>query len=150
MRSYSAVVTLQITFPCAGYLDEMAKLVKVGKIRSVGISNFNPEQMRRAHHQLQKYGLPLAVNQVRYSLLDRSIERNGVLETAKELEVTIIAYTPLESGLLTGKYHKYPELLEKKPVFWRARLRRSMEKSRPLISALDFSLLFSLFALWQN
>jgi aryl-alcohol dehydrogenase-like predicted oxidoreductase len=118
-------------------MDEMAKLVQAGKIRSVGISNFNPDQMRRAHRQLQKYGLPLAVNQVRYSLLDRSIEKNGVLETAKELGVTIIAYTPLESGLLTGKYHKNPELLEKKSFFWRARLRRSLEKSRTLISALE-------------
>jgi aryl-alcohol dehydrogenase-like predicted oxidoreductase len=118
-------------------MDEMAKLVKAGKIRSVGISNFNPDQMRRAHRQLQKVGLPLAVNQVRYSLLDRSIEKNGILETAKELGVTIIAYTPLESGLLTGKYHKNPELLEKKSFIWRARLRRSMEKSRALISALE-------------
>ena len=86
---------------------------------------------------MQKAGLPLAVNQVHYSLLNRSIEKNGILETAKELGVTIIAYTPLESGLLTGKYHKNPELLEKKPFIWRARLRRSMEKSRPLVSALE-------------
>ena len=84
-------------------MDEMAKLVEAGKIRSVGVSNFSPERMRRAHRQLQKYGLPLAVNQVRYSLLDRKIERDGTLETAKELGVTIISYTPLESGLLTGK-----------------------------------------------
>jgi aryl-alcohol dehydrogenase-like predicted oxidoreductase len=118
-------------------MDEMAKLVEAGKIRSVGISNFNPDQMRRAHRQLQKHGLPLAVNQVRYSLLDRSIEKNGVLETAKELGVTIIAYTPLESGLLTGKYHNNPGLLEKKPAFWRSRMRRNMEKSRTLISALE-------------
>jgi aryl-alcohol dehydrogenase-like predicted oxidoreductase len=118
-------------------MDEMAKLVKAGKIRSVGISNFNPDQMRRAHRQLQKVGMQLAVNQVRYSLLDRSIERNGVLETAKELGVTIIAYTPLESGLLTGKYHKSPELLDKKSFIWRTRMRRSMEKSRPLITALE-------------
>jgi aryl-alcohol dehydrogenase-like predicted oxidoreductase len=53
------------------------------------------------------------------------------------LGVTIIAYTPLESGLLTGKYHKNPELLEKKPSFWRGRLRRGMEKSRTLVSALE-------------
>ena len=118
-------------------MDEMAKLVKAGKIRSVGISNFNPDQMRRAHRQLQKHGLPLAVNQVRFSLLDRSIEKNGILETAKELGVTIIAYTPLESGLLTGKYHKNPELLEKKSFIWRSRLRRSMEKSQTLISVLE-------------
>ena len=51
-----------------------------------------------------------------YSLLDRSIETNGILDTAKELGVTIIAYTPLASGLLTGKYHKNPELLQKKSI----------------------------------
>jgi len=118
-------------------MDEMAKLVEAGKIRSVGISNFNPEQMRRAHRQLQKHGLPLAVNQVHYSLLNRSIEKNGILETAKELGVTIIAYTPLESGLLTGKYHKNPELLEKKSFLWRTRIRMSMEKSRALVAALE-------------
>jgi aryl-alcohol dehydrogenase-like predicted oxidoreductase len=118
-------------------MDEMAKLVKDGKIRSVGISNFNPEQMRRAYRKLQEYGLPLAVNQVRYNLLDRSIEMNGILETAKELGVTIIAYTPLESGLLTGKYHKNPELLKKKSAFWRMRLRNGIEKSWTLVSTLE-------------
>ena len=118
-------------------MDEMAKLVEAGKIRSVGVSNFNPERMRRAYRQLQRHGLPLAVNQVRYSLLDRAIEKDGTLETAKELGVTIISYTPLESGLLTGKYHNNPELLAKKPPFWRARIHRSMEKSRMLISTLE-------------
>ena len=118
-------------------MDEMAKLVKAGKIRSVGISNFNAKQMRRAHRQLQKYDLPLAVNQVRYSLLDRSIENNGILETAKELGVTIIAYTPLESGLLTGKYHKNPKLLDQKSALWRNRLRRGIEKSSSLVSVLE-------------
>src|SRR5215208_532718 len=90
-------------------MDAMADLVKAGKIRAVGVSNFDAEKMRRAHRQLQKHGLPLASNQVRYSLLDRQIEHNGVLETAQALGVTIIAYTPLESGLLTGKYHKDPQ-----------------------------------------
>lgn len=118
-------------------MDEMAKLVEKGKIRSVGVSNFGPERMRRAHRQLEKHGLPLAVNQVRYSLLDRAIERNGVLETAKELGVTIISYTPLESGLLTGKYHKNPERLKAKPIYWRAQIQRGMERSRDLIGVLE-------------
>ncbi|HXD09924.1 MAG TPA: aldo/keto reductase [Anaerolineales bacterium] len=118
-------------------MDAMAELVKAGKIRSVGVSNFNAEQMRRAHRQLKKYGLPLASNQVRYSLLDRSIERNGVLQAAQELGVTIIAYTPLGSGLLSGKYHKQPELLEKKSRFWRMRLQRNLDKSRALVTALE-------------
>ena len=118
-------------------MEEMAKLVEAGKIRSVGVSNFSAEKMRRAHRQLQKHRLPLAVNQVRYSLLDRRIERNGILETAKELGVTIISYTPLESGLLTGKYHKNPELLDKKSTIRRVMFQRNMEKSRKLISTME-------------
>jgi aryl-alcohol dehydrogenase-like predicted oxidoreductase len=118
-------------------MDAMAELVKAGKIRSVGVSNFNAEQMRRAHRQLEKHGLPLASNQVEYSLLNRRIERDGILPTAKELGVTIIAYTPLASGLLSGKYHKNPELLEKKSFFWRSRLKRGLEKSRTLVATLE-------------
>jgi aryl-alcohol dehydrogenase-like predicted oxidoreductase len=118
-------------------MDAMAKLVHEGKIRSVGVSNFNAEQMKRAHHQLQSHGLHLASNQVRYSLLDRRIETNGTLETAKELGVTIIAYTPLESGVLSGKYHRHPELLDKKNFFWRNQLRRGLEKSRSVVRVLE-------------
>ena len=118
-------------------MDAMVDLVEAGKIRSVGVSNFNSERMRRAHHQLKKHGLPLAANQVLYSLLDRSIETNGILDTAKELGVTIIAYTPLALGLLTGKYHKNPELLQKKSFFWRGRLQSGLKKSRPLVQAME-------------
>ena len=101
-----------------GEMNAMADLVEAGKIRSVGISNFSPSRMRRAYDALAKRGLPLAVNQVRYSLLNREIETNGVLETARELGVTIVAYTPLERGLLSGKYHQNPELLKRMPG-WR-------------------------------
>jgi aryl-alcohol dehydrogenase-like predicted oxidoreductase len=118
-------------------MDAMADLVEAGKIRSVGVSNFSAERMRRAYQRLQARGLPLAVNQVQFSLLDRSIEKNGILDTAKELGITIIAYTPLASGLLTGKYHKNPELLQKKSVFWRARLKSGVNKSRTLVMALE-------------
>ncbi len=118
-------------------MNAMADLVEAGKILSVGVSNFSAALMRRAYKALQKRGQPLAANQVYYNLLDRSIERNGILATAKELGITITAYSPLASGLLTGKYHKNPELLKKKSVFWRARLRAGIEKSRPLIAALD-------------
>ena len=90
-------------------MDEMADLAESGSIRAVGVSNFNPDQMRRAHEALERRGLRLASNQVRYSLLDRRIETNGVLETAQELGVTIIAYSPLEQGILTGKFHESEE-----------------------------------------
>lgn len=118
-------------------MDAMARLVKAGLIRSVGVSNFSAGRMRRAHRQLQEHGLPLASNQVEYSLLNRSIEGNGILETAKELGVTIIAYTPLASGLLTGKYHRNPALLDAKMFYWRRNLRRGLEKSRTLVNALE-------------
>jgi len=118
-------------------MDAMADLVEAGKIRSVGVSNFKPDRMRRAFQELKKRGLPLAVNQVRYSLLDRSIETNGILDTAKELGVTIVAYTPLASGLLTGKYHKNPELLQNKSFIWQARLQRGVEKTSTLVLAME-------------
>jgi len=118
-------------------MDAMAELVKEGKIRSVGVSNFDAERMHRAHSQLQKHGLPLASNQVRYSLLDRHIETDGTLAAAKELGVMIIAYTPLESGLLSGKYHRSPELLDQKPFYWRNILRRGLERSRAVVVVLE-------------
>jgi len=118
-------------------MDAMADLVDVGKIRSVGVSNFNAEQMRRAHAALQKRGLPLAANQMQYSLLHRKIETNGVLAAAKELGITITAWSPLASGLLTGKFHKDPEILNRTPFGRRMRLRREIERSRPLILALE-------------
>ena len=93
--------------------------------------------MRQAHEALARRGLPLASNQVKYSLLDRSIERNGVLDAAKELGVTIIAYSPLEMGLLTGKFHQDPELLRRRPIGRRFSLRRKIERSRPLITTLE-------------
>jgi aryl-alcohol dehydrogenase-like predicted oxidoreductase len=118
-------------------MNAMADLVETGKIRSVGVSNFNADRMRRAHAALEKRGLPLVVNQVYYSLLHRDIETNGVLKTAKELGITIIAYTPLERGLLTGKYHKNPEALEKKSWIWRTSLKRRIERTRPLIAIME-------------
>lgn len=93
-------------------MDAMAKLVKEQKIKHVGVSNFSASQMRVAWEALQKHGIHLVSNQVRYSLLDRKIESNGVLETAKELGITIIAYSPLAQGLVTGKFHDHPELLK--------------------------------------
>jgi aryl-alcohol dehydrogenase-like predicted oxidoreductase len=118
-------------------MDAMADLVEAGKIRSAGISNFNADLMRRAHAKLQERGLPLAVNQMEYSLINREIESNGVLETAKELGVTIVAYTPLGYGLLTGKYHRDPSLLKGAASFRRRMLTSMLEPTHPLVEALE-------------
>jgi aryl-alcohol dehydrogenase-like predicted oxidoreductase len=85
-------------------MNALADEVKRGRIEAVGVSNYSAQQMREAHQILAARGVPLAVNQVRYSLLTRQIETDGILETARELGVTILAYSPLAQGLLTGKY----------------------------------------------
>ncbi len=114
-------------------MDQMAALVKEGKVKAVGVSNYSAEQMRRAHARLAQHGIPLASNQVKYNLLDRRIEENGVLETAQELGITIIAYSPLEMGLLTGKFHQKPELLASRPWRRRGKLKARLDMTRPLI-----------------
>jgi aryl-alcohol dehydrogenase-like predicted oxidoreductase len=118
-------------------MQEMAKLVEAGKIRSVGVSNFSAEQMRKAHTELAKYNIPLAANQVEYSLLKRNIEHNGVLDTAKELGITIIAWGPLSSGILTGKFHKNPEILENAPRGKKMIIGRQLEKTKPVTDLLE-------------
>ncbi|HAC65239.1 MAG TPA: 2,5-didehydrogluconate reductase [Cyanothece sp. UBA12306] len=85
-------------------MEVLAKEVHQGRILTVGVSNYSAQKMKKAYFLLKEHGVRLAVNQVRYSLLSRQIERNGILETAKQLGITILAYSPLEQGLLTGKY----------------------------------------------
>ncbi len=85
-------------------MNALADEVEKGRIGAIGVSNYSVEQMRQAHKFLTARGIPLAVNQVRYSLLTRQIETNGVMDTARELDITILAYSPLAQGLLTGKY----------------------------------------------
>ena len=85
-------------------MEALATEVKRGRILTVGVSNYSASQMQEAHDLLAQYDVPLAVNQVRYSLLTRKIEQNGILELARKLGITILAYSPLDQGLLTGKY----------------------------------------------
>jgi aryl-alcohol dehydrogenase-like predicted oxidoreductase len=118
-------------------MDAMAALVRAGKIRSIGVSNFSTAKMRRAHAALAKHGLPLASNQVRFNLVNRNKEKGGVLEAARKLNITIIAYSPLGQGLLTGKFHKDPESVKKLPSMRKKLMDRMIEKSRPLIKMLE-------------
>ena len=86
------------------WVEELAKAVKSGKVHTAGVSNYNKIQMQRAYSVLSKYNIPLASNQVEYHLLNRTVEKNGLLERCKELGVRLIAWSPLAKGLLTGKY----------------------------------------------
>jgi aryl-alcohol dehydrogenase-like predicted oxidoreductase len=85
-------------------MDALAQAVHSGKVRAVGVSNYGAKLMRRAHARLARHDIPLASNQVHYNLIHRKPEKNGVLDACRELNVALIAYSPLEQGLLTGKY----------------------------------------------
>jgi aryl-alcohol dehydrogenase-like predicted oxidoreductase len=90
--------------PVEFWVEELTEAARSGKARTVGISNYNKNQMQRAYTVLAKHNIPLASNQVEYHLLNRKIEKNGLLDRCKELGVRVIAYSPLAKGLLTGKY----------------------------------------------
>jgi aryl-alcohol dehydrogenase-like predicted oxidoreductase len=121
-------------------MEQLARLMDQGKIRYAGVSNFSAKSMRIAHKELKKHGYSLVANQVKYHLLYRNIERNDILETARELGITIIAYSPLAQGILSGKYHRNLELLNKI-----SRLRKyiggfkikELEKSKAIIDLLQ-------------
>jgi aryl-alcohol dehydrogenase-like predicted oxidoreductase len=105
-----SVELYQVHWPFTFFLSQqtlmqaLAEEYRRGRIKAIGVSNYSAEEMRQAHQYLADYGVPLAVNQVRYSLLSRKVETKGIISTAKELGVTILAYSPLAQGLLTGKY----------------------------------------------
>ncbi len=94
--------------PVPAQMREMARLLLDHKVRAVGVSNFSARSMELAHATLASQGLVLASNQMRFNLLDRRIERNGILASAKRLGITIIAYSPLAQGVLTGRFHEDP------------------------------------------
>jgi len=90
--------------PIETWVEGLAEAFEAGLVRAVGVSNYSAEQTRRAHAVLARHGIPLASNQVQYNLLHRDPERNGLMQTCRELGITLIAYSPMAMGVLTGKY----------------------------------------------
>jgi len=86
------------------FLEGLADVADAGLARALGSSNFNASRVRAAADALERRGHCLSSNQVQYSLLYRAPETNGVLEACRERGVTLVAYSPLCQGLLTGKY----------------------------------------------
>jgi aryl-alcohol dehydrogenase-like predicted oxidoreductase len=126
--------------PIPAQVREMARLLKAGKVRAIGVSNFNARQMEQAHAILKADGIALASNQVRINLLDRRIEDNGVLSAAKKLGVTLIAYSPLAQGILTGRFHRDRQASRKVSGIRRligGHSDRSIARTKPLIDELE-------------
>ncbi|KAM0937297.1 putative pyridoxine 4-dehydrogenase [Dioscorea sansibarensis] len=87
-----------------GYIDGLGDAVEKGLVKAVGVSNYSERRLRDAYDRLKKRGIPLASNQVNYSLIYRAPEENGVKAACDELGITLIAYSPIAQGILTGKY----------------------------------------------
>lgn len=83
------------TTPIADTMAELEKLKSEGKIRAIGVSNANLDH-------LKAYG-PIDSDQEKFSMLDRNLEKNGMLDYCRERNIAVLAYSPLSNGLLTGK-----------------------------------------------
>jgi aryl-alcohol dehydrogenase-like predicted oxidoreductase len=91
-------------FDIEALMEVLAGCVRDGSVRLLGVSNFTAAEMLTADDALRARGLSLASHQVHYSLLHRAPERDGTLAACRERGATLIAYSPLEQGVLTGRY----------------------------------------------
>lgn len=90
--------------PLEETMGALAQAVQSGKALYVGLSNYDGDTMRRAATILEKMHCPFIVNQNRYSMLDRTVEQNGILNACENLQKGMVVYSPLEQGMLTDRY----------------------------------------------
>ena len=92
--------------PLEETMGALAQAVASGKALNVGLSNYDGPQLERAATILDELHVPFIINQNKYNIFDRTVERNGLKDTAKHLGKGLITFCPLAQGLLTGKYRK--------------------------------------------
>lgn len=90
--------------PLEETMGALATAVQSGKALYVGLSNYDGTRLSQAAAILTEWKVPFVINQNRYSIFDRTIEMNGLKETAAKLGKGIIAFSPLAQGLLTDRY----------------------------------------------
>jgi aryl-alcohol dehydrogenase-like predicted oxidoreductase len=112
------------------WMEALAEAVQDGLAEAVGVSNYDRVQTQRAFESLSRMGVRLASNQVEYHLLNRKVEKNGLLRQCQELGVRLIAYSPLAQGALTGKYSPQSPM---RGFRERRYNRRLLERIQPLI-----------------
>jgi len=104
----------QIHFPNAfaneAYWDGLADAYHQGVVKNVGVSNYGVDALRACYNHLAKRGVPLASNQIQYSLIYRYPEQNGLLKACNDMNIQVLSYSPLALGLLTGKYRSEQSL----------------------------------------
>lgn len=92
--------------PLEETMGALATAVHSGKALYVGLSNYDGEHLEQATAILKEMKVPFVINQNRYSIFDRTIEKNGLKDTSQKLGKGIIAFSPLAQGLLTDRYLK--------------------------------------------
>ena len=90
--------------PLEETMGALAQAVRNGKALYAGLSNYDGPTLEQAAALLDEMGVPFVINQNRYSILDRTVERNGLLAAARRLGRGLIVFSPLAQGLLTGRY----------------------------------------------
>ena len=90
--------------PLEETMGALAQAVRSGKALYAGLSNYNGETLEKACAILDELHVPFVINQNRYSIFDRTIEKNGLKDTARRLQRGIIAFSPLAQGMLTDRY----------------------------------------------
>ena len=90
--------------PLEETMGALSDIVKQGKALYAGLSNYNPEQLRKASEILKRNGTPLLVLQPSYNMLNRLPETSGLLDTAKEVGAGVVCFSPLAQGVLTDRY----------------------------------------------
>ena len=120
-------------------MKALARLVHEGHVRAIGLCNYSSKLLRKAQKHLARHDIPLASIQVHYNLLHRNIEKTDILKTANDLGISIIAWSPLEQGLLTGRFHKSPETMlrlkeSRRNMF--GLTEQKLKKTRPLVERL--------------
>ncbi len=136
-RAYVDLYYLHWPFPPRSvetWFRAMLPFLREGTIRAAGASNVNLAQLKRIRAVLEDAGFPLAAVQVEFSLVRREIEFNGFLAYCQENDIAVIAYSPLASGMLTGKYTP-----ENPPRDWRRGVysRAFLERLQRLIRLMD-------------
>lgn len=90
--------------PLEETMGALSDIVKQGKALYVGLSNYNPQQLKEAAKILKENKTPLLIVQPFYNMLERWAEESGLLDTAKEVKAGVICYSPLAQGILTDRY----------------------------------------------
>ncbi len=104
------VILLHFPFPpvpLESWVEALGDAVEAGLTRAVGVSNCDASQVRRAHEVLTRRNIPLACDEVEFSLLNRRAERNGTLAACRELGVATIAYRPSDRESYRPRRRRY-------------------------------------------